>query len=43
MGFCQSCGRPMGRNDYGTNEDGICIKFFGKKCSELKPEDQNKK
>ena len=25
MGFCNSCGRPMGRNDYGTNEDGSPI------------------
>ena len=22
MGFCNSCGRPIVKEDYGTNEDG---------------------
>lgn len=33
MGFCNSCGRPMGKKDYGTNKDGssnmdYCIDCF---------------
>lgn len=32
MGFCQSCGRPMGRNDYGTNEDGSPNELYCKDC-----------
>ena len=32
MGFCNSCGRPMGRNDYGTNEDGSPNMDYCKDC-----------
>ena len=33
MGFCNSCGKPMGKKDYGTNKDGspnidYCISCF---------------
>lgn len=33
MGFCNSCGKPIGRDDYGTNKDGsqnmdYCIDCF---------------
>ena len=33
MGFCNSCGRPIVKKDYGTNEDGspnpdYCIDCF---------------
>ena len=32
MAFCNSCGRPMGRNDYGTNEDGSPNMDYCKDC-----------
>ena len=33
MGFCNSCGRPIVKEDYGTNKDGspndeYCIDCF---------------
>ena len=33
MGFCNSCGKPIGKKDYGTNEDcspnmDYCIECF---------------
>lgn len=32
MAFCNSCGKPMGRNDYGTNEEGSNNKDYCKDC-----------
>ena len=32
MAFCNSCGRPMGRNDYGSNEDGSPNMDYCKDC-----------
>ena len=34
MGFCQSCGRPMSRSDYGSNEDGSPNELYCKTCFE---------
>ena len=32
MGFCNSCGRPIVKEDYGTNEDGSLNPEFCKDC-----------
>jgi len=32
MGFCNSCGRPMTRGDYGSNEDGSENQDYCKTC-----------
>lgn len=32
MAFCNSCGKPMGKNDYGTNEDGSDNQDYCKDC-----------
>jgi hypothetical protein len=32
MGFCNSCGRPIVKEDYGTNADGSLNPEFCKDC-----------
>ena len=32
MGFCNSCGRPIVKADYGTNKDGSLNSYFCKDC-----------
>ena len=32
MGFCNSCGKPIVKEDYGTNEDGSLNPEFCKDC-----------
>ena len=32
MGFCNSCGKPIVREDYGTNKDGSLNDEFCKDC-----------
>ncbi|MDL2271290.1 zinc ribbon domain-containing protein, partial [Methanobrevibacter sp. OttesenSCG-928-I08] len=32
MGFCNSCGRPMIKEDYGTNKDGSLNEDYCNEC-----------
>jgi hypothetical protein len=32
MGFCNSCGRPMIKEDYGTNKDGSLNEEYCNEC-----------
>ena len=32
MGFCNSCGRPIVKEDYGTNKDGSLNPDFCRDC-----------
>ncbi len=32
MGFCNSCGRPIVKSDYGTNKDGSLNSDYCKDC-----------